>query len=164
MGSNPLQCFEAAHAGHGDIHDQYVGRQLVIPLAGGFARFGFSHDHDFHVRLQKQPESGADHRVIVNEQDANHVPTAVGIFALNKGISAVRLTPWGARLRMLSWPPRCSTRSVKPRRPKWPGRDQLPGAGRPTPSSVTVTNMRCGAPAVALIGASPKRLSRLISM
>jgi hypothetical protein len=49
MGTNPLQCLEAAHAGHGDIHNQDVGREFVIPLAGGFTRFGFSHYHDFRV-------------------------------------------------------------------------------------------------------------------
>src|SRR3569833_328826 len=115
---NSLERLEAAHAGHGDVHDQYIRGQIIVALAGAFARLGFSDDLDFRMRLQEQPETGANDGVVVYQHDADHALTVVAVEVPASGISAVRQTPCGSRLRTSRRPPRCSTRSVKPTKPK----------------------------------------------
>src|ERR1700722_18371427 len=131
--ANPAQCLETAHAGHREIHHHHVGAVLEIELARGFAGIRLGDDRHLCHGLQQQAKSHSHHRVIVNQQDPNHVRPP-------KGMSAVRLTPRPSCSPILKVPPNCCTRSVNPRKPKCPGRAH--SADKPTPSSVTVAMIR----------------------
>jgi hypothetical protein len=86
VGANAPQGLDAAHARHRDIHDRHVRRQLGIEPAGGFAGVGLRNHRYVRNRLQQQSKAHAHHRVIVDQQDANHAGTA-------SGMSAERSTP-----------------------------------------------------------------------
>src|SRR5258708_11032563 len=134
-GADAPQCLESPHARHGEIHDHHIRCEIEKQLAGRLAGVGLADDRDLHARLQQEPKSHAHDGVIVDEQDAYHDDAA-------KGISAVRRVPPPAALATWKDPPNWVTRSLSPRRPKCPGFDH--SAGRPMPSSVTVTMRRCG--------------------
>src|SRR4029077_2506477 len=93
---------------------------------------GLADDGHLALRLEQQPKAGAHDGVIVGEQHADHA-------ALPSGISATISTPWSPSATATG-PPSCATRSARPRRPKWPARDQ--SSGSPTPSSRTRTAIR----------------------
>src|SRR5882757_2954201 len=88
MRPDSFQRFQPAHAGHREIHDEDVRRQLVVPLTGALAGVGFPNHRYLGMGLQQQPESGANHGMVVYEEDPDHVVTAVGAFTVTSGISA----------------------------------------------------------------------------
>jgi hypothetical protein len=64
--------FEAIHFRHHEIHDGEVGRVFAPVLDRAAAVFGFA-DHNPVVLLFKRGSKlGPDHRVIVNQKDADH--------------------------------------------------------------------------------------------
>ncbi len=66
-GANAAQCFEASHAGHGEVHHHDVGIELEVKLAGGLAGFGLgNHGHIGHG-LQQQSKSHAHDGVIIDQ-------------------------------------------------------------------------------------------------
>src|SRR5450631_2334408 len=134
-GADAPQCLESPHARHGEIHDHHIRRQFDKHLTRRFAGVGLADDGDLRARLQQESKSHAHDRVIVDEENAYHAGAA-------KGISAVSRAPPRAALPTWKDPPNCVTRSLSPRRPKCPGFDH--SAGKPMPSSVTVTTTRCG--------------------
>src|SRR5439155_22006621 len=101
---------KTTHARHGPDNDPRVGRNLKIALAGAFSGVGLAGDDGSGMRVKQQAKAGANQGMVVDQQYADHACTS--------GISAIRLTPCGSWLATRSLPPRCSTRSARPRRPK----------------------------------------------
>src|SRR5690606_19140512 len=126
------------------IENQHVRLELRVLAASVLAGVGFADDADIAVGLEEQPEAGADDRVIVCKQHADHAASV----AATSGISAESSTPCGERLRTSKRPRSASTRSASPRKPKRPGRGK--SAGRPTPSSATVTTIRSSFPSTSI--------------
>ena len=89
-GPNPAQRLESTHAGHGEIHHDDVRGELEVALARRLTGFRLGDDLDLRQRLQQEPKSGADHGVIVDQENADHVLPA-------SGISALRHTPRDSR-------------------------------------------------------------------
>src|SRR5665213_4248206 len=141
MGKDAPKRFQTAHAGHGQIHHDDIRSQFEKTLTGDFTRFRLGDHRHIGLRLQQQPKSHSDYRMVIHQQHANHA------LAVN-GISAISRTPCGSCDLTLKAPPSRVTRSARPRRPKCPGGVSV--AGMPIPSSATVTTIRCASESTAM--------------
>jgi hypothetical protein len=68
-GGDPAGRLHPAHAGHGQIHHDDVGRELLHLLERLLARLRFSHHREVRLRIEQRPESGAQHAVIISQKD-----------------------------------------------------------------------------------------------
>ena len=78
------QRFKSAHSGHRQIHHDHIRIELKVALAGAFARFSFGDERNLRLRLQQQPKAHAYHRMIIDEQDADHAFPVSGICAFRR--------------------------------------------------------------------------------
>ena len=60
----------AAEHRHRQVHHQHVGRQLFRGAAGSFAIGRLANDLDIRLRVQKDLEPFAHHRMVVREHNA----------------------------------------------------------------------------------------------
>ena len=64
--------------GHADVHQHDVGMRLAgrehrLEPVGGLA-----HDLDVGLGVEDQPEAGADERLVVGDEDADHAASSIG--------------------------------------------------------------------------------------
>ena len=72
VGTDPPGCLQTIDAGHPDVHQHDVGAMLACERDGLGAVFGLTDDFDVVSGVQQHAKAGADQRLIVGEQDADH--------------------------------------------------------------------------------------------
>ena len=60
------------HRGHADVHQHYVGAALTSDGERLGAIFGLTHDLDVRGGIQENTKAGADQRLVVGQQNADH--------------------------------------------------------------------------------------------
>src|SRR5215472_8313891 len=124
---------DPVHARHADVHEDDVGAEPAHRLDRLDAVCGLAHDLDVRLGVQEQAEAGSDHRVVVDDDDADRH----GDQASCPGAGRVATTwnPPPATGPASRLPPNSATRSRIPIRPR-PSLAAA-GVGTPAPSSTT---------------------------
>src|SRR5690606_6445187 len=124
---------DAVEDGHLDVDERDVGEVLAGQREGLPSVGGLGHDLDVVLQFDERPESAADERLVVDQQDPDHdVPPT--------GSSAWTEKPPSGRGSALSRPPRAATRSRMPCSPT-PGSTAVPGAALPLSSMRTTRDL-----------------------
>ena len=110
VGEDPPRGFEAVELGHPDVHQDDVRSQRANLVDRVAAVGRLADDLDLRLGVEDHPEAGADERLVVDEQNADHDRASAG--------SCARSTkPPPSRGPVSSVPPYNATRSRIPTRP-----------------------------------------------
>jgi hypothetical protein len=72
--------FEAIHFRHHEIHDGEVGRVFAPVLDSAAAVFGFADHNPVVLLFERGPKLGPNHRIIVNQKDADHADSFLSVW------------------------------------------------------------------------------------
>ncbi|ALM41429.1 hypothetical protein SFR_4814 [Streptomyces sp. FR-008] len=88
---------EAVDAGHADVEEDHVGAVVAGGGEGAVAVAGLGDDADARARGEQGAESGADHLVVVGDDDAQGAAGGRGLVRAERGRARVRAGAGGAR-------------------------------------------------------------------
>src|SRR6185312_15087056 len=130
---------DPARAWHDHVEEDDIGRELARQLDGLLAVAGLADRLEVVLALQEQAQARPDHRVVVDDQDADHA-----------GTSTTSVVPWSVLDSTRSDPPRSSARSRIDTRPSpWAG----VVSSNPVPLSSTIIVSRSPSRRVTMLTA-----------
>src|SRR5699024_7428144 len=94
--------FEAVHDRHLHIHADDIRGQFERPVDGDLAVLGLTDDGDAVLALEDRAEAGADHGLVVDEEDSDHLDALVE-FSGAGGSGAVTAGVWPAPAGLRGW-------------------------------------------------------------
>jgi hypothetical protein len=89
---------DAVELGHGNVHDNHVGRELFGEADGFAAIGGFADDFDSRVGLEQEPKTFANYSMIVGNEDScggGHGAASEGVIGRSADFLEVKMETEG---------------------------------------------------------------------